>query len=299
MRILAAEPYAAPSHSLFLEGLAKHSSHDIQIESLPARSWKWRMRTASIHFAQILENDGPWDLLFASDFLNLAETLALLSSSKRQIPTVAYFHENQLTYPLQAGEELDVHHALTHIHTILASECTLFNSFYHRDSFIAAASELLKKVPDVAVSRVIPSMREKCSVLPLGIELSAGAPAPPTQVPTILWPHRWEYDKDPATFLSTLIELDQQGIEFRLRLAGQRFRTQPPELKEIKTRFADRIEPDEFLDRDAHLQSLARIIHEPRGKTPRIGSCWHFADTCPRRRPCKVVEDASLCKVPA
>ncbi|MFT5284280.1 MAG: hypothetical protein ACI8TQ_000436 [Planctomycetota bacterium] len=44
---------------------------------------------------------------------------------------------------------------------------------------------------------------------------------------------------------------------------------------------------------------LARIIHEPRGKTPRIGSCWHFADTCPRRRPCKVVEDASICKVPA
>ncbi|MFT7665376.1 MAG: outer membrane protein assembly factor BamB, partial [Planctomycetota bacterium] len=38
-------------------------------------------------------------------------------------------------------------------------------------------------------------------------------------------------------------------------------------------------------------EQLARIIHEPRGKTPRIGSCWHFADTCPRRRPCKVVED--------
>ncbi|MFT7664989.1 MAG: hypothetical protein ACI87A_003223 [Planctomycetota bacterium] len=45
--------------------------------------------------------------------------------------------------------------------------------------------------------------------------------------------------------------------------------------------------------------ALARIIHEPRGKTPRIGSCWHFADTWPRRRPCKVVEDASICKVPA
>ncbi|MFT5286219.1 MAG: CubicO group peptidase (beta-lactamase class C family) [Planctomycetota bacterium] len=44
---------------------------------------------------------------------------------------------------------------------------------------------------------------------------------------------------------------------------------------------------------------LARIIHEPRGKTPRIGSCLHFADTCPRRRPCKVVEDASICKVQA
>ncbi|MFT7662970.1 MAG: hypothetical protein ACI87A_001191, partial [Planctomycetota bacterium] len=41
-----------------------------------------------------------------------------------------------------------------------------------------------------------------------------------------------------------------------------------------------------------HFYFLARIIHEPRGKTPRIGSCWHFADTCPRRRPCKVVEDA-------
>ncbi|MFT7664146.1 MAG: transposase, partial [Planctomycetota bacterium] len=41
----------------------------------------------------------------------------------------------------------------------------------------------------------------------------------------------------------------------------------------------------------AFFEELARIIHEPRGKTPRIGSCWHFADTCPRRRPCKVVED--------
>jgi HEAT repeat protein len=49
----------------------------------------------------------------------------------------------------------------------------------------------------------------------------------------------------------------------------------------------------------AAVAALARIIHEPRGKTPRIGSCWHFADTCPRRRPCKVVEDASICKVPA
>ncbi|MFT5287265.1 MAG: hypothetical protein ACI8TQ_003447 [Planctomycetota bacterium] len=57
-------------------------------------------------------------------------------------------------------------------------------------------------------------------------------------------------------------------------------------------------EPTTYYSRESGV-GLARIIHEPRGKRPRIGSCWHFADTCPRRRPCKVVEDASICKVPA
>ena len=46
---------------------------------------------------------------------------ALLPPGPREVPMVTYFHENQLTYPLQGDERRDVHFALSHLHSILAS----------------------------------------------------------------------------------------------------------------------------------------------------------------------------------
>ena len=256
MRILAAEPYAAPSHRFFLEGLAKYSKHELQLELLPARTWKWRMRTASFHFAKLLENEGPWDLIFASDYLNLAETIALLPPKLRGIPAVVYFHENQLTYPLQPSEERDVHHALTHIHAIGTARKALFNSHYHRDAFVEAVDELLAKAPDIDLSWAVRFTKERSSVLPLGTDIPRGEPAQSSEAPVILWPHRWEYDKNPAAFLAALVELEKQGVPFRLQLAGQRFRNRPKELDEIEARFRDRIEPGGYLDRADYLEAV-------------------------------------------
>ena len=256
MRILAAEPYAAPSHQAFLEGLAAHSKHELVLATLPARTWKWRMRTASFHYAKLIENEGPWDLIFASDYLNLAETIALLPPGLRRLPAVVYFHENQLTYPLQGTEERDVHHALTHIHACMTARKSLFNSDYHRSVFTDAVRELLAKAPDLDLSHATRWIEEHSSVLPLGTDLNRGEPSPPTDAPVILWPHRWEYDKNPAAFLAALVELERMGVPFRLRLAGQRFRARPPEFDELEARFRDRIEPGGFLERADYLRSL-------------------------------------------
>lgn len=214
------------------------------------------MRTASFHFAGLLENDGPWDLIFASDYLNLAETIALLPPKLRGIPAVVYFHENQLTYPLQPGEERDVHHALTHIHAIGTARKALFNSSYHRNVFIQAVDELLAKAPDIDLTSAVRFTKERSSVLPLGTDLERGEPAPPTEEPVILWPHRWEYDKNPAAFLAALIELEGQGVPFRLQLAGQRFRNRPAELDEIEARFRSRIELGGYLERTDYLSAI-------------------------------------------
>jgi glycosyltransferase involved in cell wall biosynthesis len=256
MRILAAEPYATLSHRLFLEGLARHSAHDVELVTLPARTWKWRMRTASLHFARVIFERGPWDLVLASDFLNLAETLAILPDTTPAPPAVVYFHENQLTYPLQDGEARDVHHALTHVHAILAARHALFNSAYHRREFLDAAAVLLAQVPEVDTRPTIAALHERSSVLPVGVDVPAGAPNPPRDAPTILWPHRWEYDKDPAAFLAALVELERRRVPFRLRLLGQRFRVRPPELDELEHRFADRIRSNDFLDRAGYLDAL-------------------------------------------
>ena len=45
--------------------------------------------------------------------------------------------------------------------------------------------------------------------------------APSHGPPVILWPHRWERDKDPAAFLRALDKVVAAGLEFRLVLAGQ------------------------------------------------------------------------------
>jgi len=45
--------------------------------------------------------------------------------------------------------------------------------------------------------------------------------APSSGPPVILWPHRWERDKDPTAFLRALDKVVASGLEFRLVLAGQ------------------------------------------------------------------------------
>ena len=45
--------------------------------------------------------------------------------------------------------------------------------------------------------------------------------------PLILWNQRWEYDKDPETMLRALYALADEGLPFRVALAGESFRVQP------------------------------------------------------------------------
>ncbi|MDE0895875.1 MAG: DUF3524 domain-containing protein [Planctomycetota bacterium] len=260
LRVLALEPYAAASHASFLEGLAAASRHDFTIQTLPARLWKWRMRTSALGMVEHVVREKP-DVLFASDFLNLAELRALLPPELRSIPAVTYFHENQLTYPVRQGERPDVHHGLTNIHSILCSDRTLFNSAYHRDGFLAAAKELLERVPDLDLSNWHVQLEEGSSVLGLGTDVPASAmrPLQHDEAPILVWNHRWEYDKNPDAFLALLTELERRATPFRLSLLGMRFRGVPDALLEIESRFADRIVTSGFAaTKDDYVNELRR-----------------------------------------
>jgi len=225
LRIAAVEPYAALSHVQFLEGLRAHSRHEIEILSLPARAWKWRMRTSAVHFARELERRGPWDLLFVSDYLNLAELYALLGDASPRVPAVVYFHENQLTYPLQDTERRDHHFALVHFYALLSARHALFNSEYHRRSFFPALAHLLTHEPDVELDESLRSVEQRADVLPLGTDLPRGTPRSARgEPPVLLWNHRLEYDKGPEALVELCAELVRRGRDFRLRLLGQRFR---------------------------------------------------------------------------
>jgi glycosyltransferase involved in cell wall biosynthesis len=259
MRIAALEPYAALSHRLFLDGLAEHSAHEVMPLTLPARRWKWRMRTASLHYAQLLRETGPWDLLFASDYVNLAELVALLPPELAALPRAVYFHENQLTYPLQPGERRDHHFALVHLHAGLCADGVAFNSGFHRTALLEALPELLAHALDVDTEGPLATLAERSRVLPLGTDAPRGEPRGAGDgPPVVLWSHRWEHDKGPDLLAGALGALDEAGEEHRLLLLGERFRQRPPELEALLADRPDRVVDPGFLeDRGAYLEAVA------------------------------------------
>ncbi|MHC5083582.1 MAG: tRNA-queuosine alpha-mannosyltransferase domain-containing protein [Planctomycetota bacterium] len=152
MKVLALEAYYGGSHQAFLDGWTDRSEHDWQVLSLPPNKWKWRMRHAAITFAQqvneLVAGGGEWDVLFCSDMLNLAEFCGLVDESVRNLPKIVYFHENQLTYPVQVESERDYQYCMTNITTAAAADVVWFNSAFHRDEFLEAIGVFLKKMPD-------------------------------------------------------------------------------------------------------------------------------------------------------
>jgi glycosyltransferase involved in cell wall biosynthesis len=196
------------------------------------------------------ELDERPDLILASDMLNLPTFLALSGERLASVPVALYFHENQLTYPLQPGEKRDLHFGFINFVSALRADAVFFNSAYHLNSFFEELPRLLKHFPDYNELWAIESLRARSCALPLGLDLArfdAHRPEQPTTGrPLVLWNHRWEYDKDPATFFRAIYRLADQadrsvGPDFGLILVGESFRNWPAEFLEARQRLPDRI----------------------------------------------------------
>lgn len=246
MRILALESYYGGSHRAFLDGWQQHSEHTFTLLTLPPNKWKWRMRHAAVTFAQqvddLIRQGQQWDVLFCSDMLNLAEFCGLVDVSVRRLPKIAYFHENQLTYPVQVESERDYQYCMTNITTALAADAVWFNSAFHRDEFLDAVAVFLKRMPDFQPFEAIDKIREKAAIHPPGIipiERQSRSQAAP---PRILWAARWEHDKNPEDFFEAVKILKQRGADFRLNIIGEQFRDRPEVFDRAKGCFADHID---------------------------------------------------------
>ena len=113
-----------------------------------------------------------WDVLFTTDMLNLAE-FRVLCPRASCLPSVVYFHENQLTYPQSenidaAAKQRDMHFAFSNFVTALAAEQVWFNSEFHRQEFLAALPGWLTRMPDGDLQTRILSLADKpCVMYPL------------------------------------------------------------------------------------------------------------------------------------
>jgi glycosyltransferase involved in cell wall biosynthesis len=253
MKILLLEPYFTGSHAAWSEEYAARSRHQVDILSLPGRHWKWRMHGGAVTLArQFLERREPVDLLLASAMLDLTTFLALTRSKNAGVPSVLYFHENQLTYPWSPRDNdpsarRDAHYGFINYASALAADRVLFNSHYHLQAFLEALPGFLGVFPDHKETSSIEAIAAKSQVLPLGLDLQRLDTYRPQveleshRLPLLLWNHRWEYDKNPEEFFRALFLLQDQGLDFQVAILGESFGEQPAIFAEAHRRLGKRV----------------------------------------------------------
>ena len=245
MKILALEAYYGGSHRAFIDGWVAKSRHEWSLLTLPAHKWKWRMRHSAINFAEKvnkqLAEGKKWDVIFCSDMLNLAEFKGLADSSISKIPTIVYFHENQLTYPCRFETERDYQFAMTNITTALAADFVWFNSGFHRSEFLGAIDGFFKRMNDNQPVGTAEKIKRKSAIYPPGIGTFPQRNERKDGPMRILWAGRWEHDKNPDDFFAALKILKESGCDFRLDCLGQQFRDGPECFTWAKDYFADNI----------------------------------------------------------
>jgi glycosyltransferase involved in cell wall biosynthesis len=249
LRILFLEPFYGGSHKDFADGLLEASRHTIELCTLPARFWKWRMRGAAVYFARELPDPERYDLVLTTDLLSISDLKALWGTASP--PVIAYFHENQLSYPAPRGQERDFHFGFTNITSCLTADRVIFNSRFQYTSFFRELPRFLRKMPEYRPLWAVEEIDKKSSVLYPGCRLrKAPGDTPPslplehpwrTETPVILWNHRWEFDKQPELFFSVLSTLAREGLKFSLAVAGENFQMAPKPFIEGKKQLGDRI----------------------------------------------------------
>ena len=241
LRFLFLEPFDGGSHGQFARGLIENCRFQVDLVSLPARFWKWRMRGAALHFARAVAEPQKYSGLIVSGLMSLADLMALWGS--RCPPALVYFHETQLTYPRKADRERDDHFAFTDLTTALCARKVLFNSRSHRSRFFERLPEFLNRLPDVRPLWTVETVAAKSQVAMPGCDFPEDLPepAPAKDPPLIIWNHRWEHDKNPQSFFRALDLLAASGRNFRLAFLGERFNKVPRVFIEGCRRFADRI----------------------------------------------------------
>jgi glycosyltransferase involved in cell wall biosynthesis len=255
MRICLLEPYDTGSHGAWVRGYARHSRHEIVPLTLKGQFWKWRMHGGAVTLARAYRErfgaePGP-DLILASDMLDLSTFLALTRDLTHATPTALYMHENQLTYPLRPGEQRDLHYGFLNYASMLCADRVLFNSQYHLDAWFDELPRLLKHFPDYNELHTVAEIRARSAVLPLGLDLEAldaHRVAKANGPLLIVWNHRWEYDKDPETFLQALYALDATGLPFQVALLGEQFVRVPPSFQEARERLGTHIVQFGYVD---------------------------------------------------
>ena len=267
MRIALIDPFYDTSHAHRAEGLKQHSVHDIEIYNSKPNHWKWHMVGGTMEMANRMgQKVEKFDLLIATDMLDLPCYLGMLS--KYLIPPILlYFHENQITYPWSPDDQdveqrRDHHYGFMNFRSAVIADAVVFNSEYHRSSFLEALPAFCAQFPKNSLSQNIPELKQKSTVLGIGIKANAPTKDDIEQErPVFLWNHRWEYDKGADLFFETLFALQREGFDFGVIVLGMSYGRQPAIFEHARKKLKDQIVHWGYAQSRAEYLSLISIAN--------------------------------------
>eukprot|EP00092_Neocalanus_flemingeri_P003618 GFUD01003882.1.p1 GENE.GFUD01003882.1~~GFUD01003882.1.p1 ORF type:complete len:363 (-),score=114.97 GFUD01003882.1:132-1220(-) len=243
--LLIVEPFYGGSHRQLVDTLVSRLDPSTYLlVTLPAKKWHWRARCSALTISQAIPRDHQFTTLFTSSVLSLAE-LAGLRPDLAKLRKIIYFHENQLCYPVKTVKERDFQFGYNQVTSCLAADIVLFNSQYNLTTFLSHIPSFLSLQPDHRpnTKQICDQIKTISQVVYFPLQL------PPRQEirrtgdrPVhIVWPHRWEHDKDPDTFCRVVIKLHEENCDFDLSLLGEVFSEVPDIFQQVKVKLRDKI----------------------------------------------------------
>ncbi len=229
-KILLLSAYDAVSHQYWRKGLVKAlPEYEWTVLTLPPRHFSWRIRGNSLSWAYTERDtlERRFDLIIATSMTDLSALIGMVPSLAH-IPSLLYFHENQFDYPASGNEYQSIEPKVTSIYAALSATRIAFNSDYNRSGFLRGVDELLRRMPDHVPLHVAERLREHSQVLPVPLMNEWFEPVTAkAEKFTLLWNHRWEFDKAPERFFSALLKFRETGADFKVHVVGQQFRKSP------------------------------------------------------------------------
>lgn len=233
-KILLIEPFYGGSHKQLIDILLQYliqpsASIDIDLYKLPAKKWHWRARTSALYFSQTIPENKSYKILFCSSVLNLTELIGLRQDLSSLLKII-YFHENQLVYPVKKYKDRDFQYGYNQILSALSADTVIFNSNYNLNSFLQNIDSHLNMQPDFRLKGLKDRILSKSKVIyfPLVIPV-CNVFVTKTDILHIIWPHRWEHDKNPELFFEVLFKLKENNHKFVVSVLGENF-SQMPEI---------------------------------------------------------------------
>lgn len=260
--VLVVEPFLNGSHEAWATGWQAASRHDVHLLGLRGEGWRRAMRFGAVIMAEraaawVAEHGVP-DVVVGTNMLDLAGFLGLARRALGPAPAVQFMHENQLTYPRQPGEPLDLGLAAMQWRGLVAADEVWFNSEHHRDALLDALRPFARPV-DSAVDAA--AVAAKSWVAHIGIAADAcrrATPAAGPRRPLVVSNQRWHHDKDLGSVLRALRTAHERGLDFDLALLGDPRGGEATELDPLIADLGERVVEIGHLPRRQYLDTLRR-----------------------------------------
>ena len=265
-KILLLSAYHAQSHDYWARLLINHlPEYRWTLLTLSARYYSWRIKGNAWSFMSQYSEElaQNFDVVIATSMTDVA-TVKALCPKLSSLPVLLYFHENQFAYPSSKQQKNQVLAQITQIYGALASQQLLFNSEYNRKTFFHGAKSFLQQMPDFVDINLVDQLEHLSTVLQVPVYINFDRKFDTkinlnTDVLTLCWAARWEYDKGPDELLMLLQRLEKSGMQYQIIVMGQSFRKQPEAFDSIEKNFQHRLVHFGFADsRDQYLSLLSQ-----------------------------------------